>query len=277
MSHSVQEVYEKKTAGLKQTTESDHEVAVKAAIVQMVERMEDSTLSTGMLAKLISYSPFHFDRIFRSTTGIPPRLYLSALRFQWSKKLLLKSTLSVTEVGQTVGYSSFSTFSSKFSSFIGLSPQQFRHFIESRLLGLNELRSIRLPEGIKALSAIEGNVKASESLHGVICIGLFPRPIPMGKPMGCTMVFESGAYVIPNVPDGTYYIMSIAFSWDASLDEYLHPQHSWRGKANGKITVTDGVAKGESNVTLRPPKFYDPPILISFPVLVQAYLNRLEG
>ncbi|WP_256710933.1 hypothetical protein [Paenibacillus sp. FSL A5-0031] len=33
MSHSVQEVYEKKTAGLKQTTESDHEVAVKAAIV----------------------------------------------------------------------------------------------------------------------------------------------------------------------------------------------------------------------------------------------------
>jgi len=86
VNQSVQEVYETKSAGLKQTTEYDHEVAVKEAIVQMVERMDDSTLSTGMLAKLISYSPFHFDRIFRSATGIPPRLYLSALTLQGERE-----------------------------------------------------------------------------------------------------------------------------------------------------------------------------------------------
>jgi len=282
VNESAQKVYEtRKPADLNHETgsesESDREIAVKEAIAQMVQRMDDSTLSTGMLAKLISYSPFHFVRIFRSITGISPRLYLSALRFQWSKKLLLKSTLSATEVGQTVGYSSFGTFSSKFSSFIGLSPQQFRHFIESRMIGLSELRTARLPEDNNSLSVIEGMVKAPESLHGVICIGLFLKPIPMGKPVGCTMLFESGAYTIPEVPDGTYYIMSIAFSWDASLDEYLHPQHSWRGKASGKIIVAGGVAKGESNVTLRPPKFYDPPMLTSFPVLIHAFLNRMEG
>lgn len=257
--------------------ESDRELAVEKVILQMMKRMDDSTLSSGVLAKLISYSPCHFDRIFRNMTGIPPRLYLSALRFQRSKRLLLKSTLSATEVSQTVGYNSFGTFSSKFSSFVGLSPQQFRSFMESKLLDLSEFQSIRLPAENRSLTAVKGEIEVPETFHGVICIGLFPKPIPMGKPIGCTMIFEPGAYSIPNIPDGTYHIMSLGFTWDATLDEYLHPKQSLRGKASGKIVVVGGIAKGEMKVTLRPPKIFDPPILISFPLLLQTFLNRLEG
>lgn len=83
--------------------ESSHHRVVKEAILHMLQNMDDPSLSLGTLAKTASYSPFHFDRIFRSITGIPPRLYLSALRFQWSKKLLLKTTRPASEVGQAVG------------------------------------------------------------------------------------------------------------------------------------------------------------------------------
>lgn len=279
MNQLEQEVLEKRMpVSSLHVVESVHERTVKAAIYQMLHRIDDSTLSSKKLANQTFYSPYHFDRIFRSITGIPPRLYLSALRFQWSKKLLLKSTLSATEVGQTVGYSSFGTFSSKFSTFIGLSPQQFRNFIERKMLVLSELKDIRIPEENRSLLniVIEGSIDAPKEFHGVICVGLFTKPIPMGKPVSCTMIFEPGKYAISNVPDGTYYIMSIAFSWDDPLDEYLHPENSLRGKASGKIVVTGGIAKGESNVTLRPPRFYDPPMLVSFPILVQTFLNKLE-
>ncbi|GKU79973.1 AraC family transcriptional regulator [Paenibacillus sp. L3-i20] len=255
------------------SVETSHEYAVREAIRQMLNRLDDASLSSEELASAASYSPFHFDRIFRSVTGIPPRLFLSALRFQWSKKLLLKSKSTATEVGQTVGYSSFGTFSSNFSRFIGLSPQQFRAFIEDRMLGLQELQQIQLKTKINTRTSVEGRVEVPGNLEGMICVGLFPKPIPMGKPIGCTIVFSSGDYAIPNVPDGIYYVLAIAFSWDDPIDEYLHPQNSLRGKASGKIVVENGKMIGNSNVSLRSPRFYDPPILISFPILIQNFIE----
>ncbi|MBH5318304.1 helix-turn-helix transcriptional regulator [Paenibacillus sp. GSMTC-2017] len=264
------------TVSLSQSIEEDHEHSVREAIRQMIHRLDDSTLSSEELANAASYSPFHFDRIFRSVTGIPPRLFLSALRFQWSKRLLLKSSSTATEVGQTVGYSSFGTFSTNFARFIGLSPQQFRAFIEKKMLGLEEIQRMRIALRYNSPSNVEGYVKAPSSLDGIICVGLFPKPIPMGKPIGCTMLFGPGKYAIPNVPDGVYYVMAIAFSWDAPHDEYLHPQHALRGKAIGKLTIANGITKGVSDVTLRPPRFYDPPILISFPLLIQNFIDGIE-
>ncbi|RAV10929.1 helix-turn-helix transcriptional regulator [Paenibacillus contaminans] len=257
------------------SAESSQHRAVKEAIDQMLRRIDDPTLSLGALAKTAYYSPFHFDRIFRSITGIPPRLYLSALRFQWSKKLLARTSRPATDIGQAVGYSSFGTFSSKFSQLIGLSPQQFRAFIEKSVLGLRELQPIEIAEECRE-RGVSGLVEAPNGFQGIICVGLFPKPIPMGKPIGCTVVFESGAYWIPDIPDGTYSVMSIAFSWEDSLEEYIHPQKALRGKAAGKLTIASGSVKGDTGIVLRPPKFYDPPMLVSFPILIQAFMERLE-
>jgi len=257
--------------------QSDHERAVNAAILQMVRRMEDTSLTSEKLATAASYSPFHFDRIFRSVTGIPPRLFLAALRFQKSKRLLQKSSLSATEVGLAVGYSSFGTFSAKFAQYIGLSPQQFRQHIEGKMIGLSDLRSIGLPEQHSGSSTLKGTVAAPGHFRGIVCVGLFPKPIPIGTPVACTMMLDAGAYSIPDVPDGSYSILSIAFSWEDSPEEYLHPKHALRGKASGKITVQNGRVNGDTFVQLRPPRFYDPPILVSLPVLIQAYVDKLEG
>lgn len=71
--------------------------------------------------------------------------------------------------------------------------------------------------------------------------------------------------------------MAIAFSWEDPLDKYLHPQKALRGKASGKITISGGKVKGETEIVLRTPKFYDPPMLVSFPILIQAFMERLEA
>lgn len=88
--------------------------AVENVIASMWTRLGDSALNLESLAKIALYSPFHFDRIFRSITGIPPRQYLAALRLEQAKEYLLTTDLPITEIGQRVGYSSFGTFSTRF-------------------------------------------------------------------------------------------------------------------------------------------------------------------
>jgi AraC family transcriptional regulator len=184
--------------------------------------------------------------------------------------MLIQSKLPATEIGLTVGYASFSTFSSRFSQLVGVSPQQFRDFIQFRVKSLSQLQSSARQETDKSVAGVSGQVKVSENFEGIICIGLFSKPIPLGKPIGCTILFESGEYCIPNIPDGTYYAMSIAFSWEDDIEEYLDPQQAIRGKAIGKVRVINGVTKGKTDIVLRPPNFYDPPMLVSFPLCIHG-------
>jgi len=51
-------------------------------------------------------SPFHFSRIFAKTVGLTPGRYLTALRLFEAKRLLLSTSLTVSDVVCSVGYSS---------------------------------------------------------------------------------------------------------------------------------------------------------------------------
>jgi AraC family transcriptional regulator len=90
------------------------------------------------------------------------------------------------------------------------------------------------------------------SFSGIICVGLFPKPIPMRKPVGCTILFQSGEFWIPDIPDGTYYVMAVTFAWEDSIHEYLNPQNVLRGKSNGEIIIAGGMIKGETSINVTP-------------------------
>ena len=51
----------------------------------------DEPLSLSELARYASYSPYHFTRIFKEKMGISPIYYISALRLQKAKDLLLNT------------------------------------------------------------------------------------------------------------------------------------------------------------------------------------------
>ncbi|MBS1721999.1 MAG: helix-turn-helix transcriptional regulator [Armatimonadetes bacterium] len=73
------------------------------------------------------FSPFHFHRLYSGLFRETPLEFVTRLRAEHAKKLLLESDLTVTEICLEVGYSSLGTFSSRFRDVTGCSPTEFRN------------------------------------------------------------------------------------------------------------------------------------------------------
>ena len=66
------------------TIEARHRV-VERVILKMREQL-DEPFSLQEMAKIAYLSPFHFNRVFRQITGIPPTQFLYALRLEAAKQ-----------------------------------------------------------------------------------------------------------------------------------------------------------------------------------------------
>jgi AraC-like DNA-binding protein len=71
-------------------------------------------------------SPYHFNRLFAQAFGETPHEFVTRVRMEEAKKLLLAENHSVTDICFDVGYESLGSFSLKFRSLTGLSPAAFR-------------------------------------------------------------------------------------------------------------------------------------------------------
>jgi|GEM_PF-1525155 len=87
-------------------------------------------ISTGIsvetIAKQIGLKSSHFRTIFRQETGFSPVEYLTLLRIQKAKNLLLQTTASVTDIAFDLGFSSSQYFASAFRKITGTTPREFR-------------------------------------------------------------------------------------------------------------------------------------------------------
>lgn len=236
-------------------------------------------LQLDRLAKYVNYSPSHFTRIFKQRTGLPPLYYVSSLRLQKAKDLLLHTNLSVRDIGLEIGQQSLGTFTTRFTERVGVTPSQFRN---SKLQAKNHLHLFQKLDVWSAThrkimtpyTTIEGTIQADVSFNGVILIGLFSKPIPEGLPLYGTLLSSLGAFSIPGVKPGIYYLMSTALSWEMQTKDILLPLTTLRFKAKEPIIVSTHSVVPHQHVTLRGPQLDDPPILISLPLLMKNFLDR---
>lgn len=78
------------------------------------------------LADQVGMSAFHFNRLFKRATGVPPSQYLIRLRIDAARRLLRETGRSVIEIGNEVGYGNPSHFARLFRKETGLSPSDYR-------------------------------------------------------------------------------------------------------------------------------------------------------
>lgn len=78
----------------------------------------------GSLAGEAGMSPFHFARVFRALTGVPPHRYLIRRRLA-AARLRLQQGASVTDTCYAVGFVSLSHFITSFRRAFGASPSKF--------------------------------------------------------------------------------------------------------------------------------------------------------
>lgn len=259
-------------------TKEQHLEAVRRVIYAMRERLAEP-LTLQELARIAYLSPFHFHRVFRFVTGVPPGRFLAALRMSEAKRLLLESQMNITDICTSVGYSSLGTFTTLFGQHIGVGPREFRRL--GTAYG-DRVVAEMLPAQPRALGNTRGRVSGhlyiSES-DKLIMLGLFPRSQALGKPAGCTSTRGPGSFQIVGVPDGTYCLLAAAHSADATVSEVLVADSrpgQWVGAAETPVTVEGGQAACPARITLRPTADTNPPILTGIPLLsmippVRAY------
>jgi AraC family transcriptional regulator len=243
--------------------------AVERAIQAMHTHMHE-VLSLEDLASVAYLSPSHFHRVFGRLIGIPPGEFLSALRFQAARRLLLTTPLSVTDICFEVGYTSTGSFTSRFTHLVGLSPRMLRQRAQAfdPLASKHaELCSTRLYGRLRKHTLV-GWIKAPAPFRGTIYVGLFTSSIPQGAPVCCTTLSSPGVYLLNGVPDGVYHLRAAAFPVAADLHSALLPgEKLLLGNNASPLIIHHGQVSGDPDLVLHPPRLTDPPLVMGLPLL----------
>lgn len=243
-------------------TLASHRESVERVISTMSERL-DVTLSLHDMADIAYTSPYHFCRVFRDTTGIPPAQFLYALRLKEAKRLLLTTEESVTDICFGVGYNSLGTFTRRFTELVGLPPTKLRSLHEYASLLLTTFCSQysgMINEFLGLLSMTGKITMPSPSLFtGLIFMGLFQAQIPQFHPAACTFMTKPGTYSIPSVSPGYYSLFAAAYSYA------LEP--TYIGVGCGPMLLGDDQFHNPVDLNLRSVRITDPPILLAVPHL----------
>lgn len=91
----------------------------------MAENLTEE-FNLDQLASRAGLSKFHFNRLFKTATGVSPSSYHINLRMNAARQLLRESKQSVVEVALEIGYTNPSHFARLFRRETGLSPSDYR-------------------------------------------------------------------------------------------------------------------------------------------------------
>jgi AraC-like DNA-binding protein len=87
---------------------------------------QSEKLSLGQVARAVNMSAFYFCKMFKKITGVNFTDYLSRVRIEKAKNLLLNPNLRVSEIAFEVGFQSLTHFNRVFKKLLGQSPTDYR-------------------------------------------------------------------------------------------------------------------------------------------------------
>lgn len=94
---------------------------------QYIEEHHGEDLRLGQVAKAANASTFYFCKLFKKATGINFTDYLSRIRIEKSRNLLLNPNLRISEIAYEVGFQSLTHFNRMFKKLLGQSPTGYRN------------------------------------------------------------------------------------------------------------------------------------------------------
>ncbi len=93
---------------------------------QFIQENQAEDLSLGLVAKAVNMSTFYFCKMFKKATGLNFTDYVSRVRVEKAKNLLLNRNLRVSEIAYEVGFQSLTHFNRVFKKIMGQSPTDYR-------------------------------------------------------------------------------------------------------------------------------------------------------
>ncbi|MFD0960072.1 helix-turn-helix domain-containing protein [Paenibacillus chungangensis] len=97
---------------------------IEKTIDYMVHHYHES-ISVEELSHMAGLSPSHYSRLFKKYTGYSPIHYLTQIRMDRAKELLVLSDYKLKAIAQSIGYSDELYFSRLFKKNVGSAPSQY--------------------------------------------------------------------------------------------------------------------------------------------------------
>ena len=93
---------------------------------QFIAEHQTEELSLGRVAQAANMSSYYFCKMFKKSTGLNFTDYLSRVRVEKAKRLLLNPNARVSEVAFDIGFTSITNFNRTFKQLVGQSPSDYR-------------------------------------------------------------------------------------------------------------------------------------------------------
>ena len=112
---------------------TEHEPEAVASAKRFVHEHIAEPLSLGQVVSHVNVSRFYFCKLFKEATGITLMDYVTRVRIERVKTLLLDPSMRVSEVAFASGFGSIPRFNSAFKKHMGVSPSEYRQSVRSQL------------------------------------------------------------------------------------------------------------------------------------------------
>lgn len=113
-------------AYIKTVTKSNEEMDIIEKVERFLKINRTQNITSEDLCEYLACSRSHISHQFKTQTGMSIREYLTHLRIEDAKSLLLHSDLTVTEIAFSVGFGSSNYFTNVFKKESGMSPGTYR-------------------------------------------------------------------------------------------------------------------------------------------------------
>ena len=101
------------------------ENVLRPSVTYIQNNYGESSITNEMLAELSGMSTVYFRKLFTKRYGLSPMKYLSNIRIENAKNLLLAGNMSASEIAEAIGFSSVYSFSRAFKKATDMSPTEF--------------------------------------------------------------------------------------------------------------------------------------------------------
>ena len=111
--------------------QDDQEERTITGIIRYLQEHLDKEISLNILADEFHLSSQYISQLFKSEIGVNFLAYLTSIRMERAKKLLLTTSLSIGEISEKCGYADYRVFTKAFKKEEGSTPSQYRrNFLE---------------------------------------------------------------------------------------------------------------------------------------------------
>lgn len=117
-------LYEQRVS-VSEKTEKQEERVITGITRYLQEHLAEE-VSLSVLAKEFHLNPQYISQLFKNEIGVGFLAYLTNIRMEKAKKLLLSTSCSVAEIAEQAGYGDYRVFTKVFKRAEGITPSQYR-------------------------------------------------------------------------------------------------------------------------------------------------------